>query len=327
VGVAGLMYVGLVVAWAVVGVQFLIRRHDEVSESHSVERFSQAMRVLSRRSPTPDQRYVVMPARPVVEDVVATEAVRMDEVRHDAPATAAGDEDNGVRRRLSGRIFGERAVVVDEAGDERPDPDFWLERPVRGRQRIVMRRRRVLLGLVALTAITAVAAAFTSLPVWTVLAAVVVLAGYVLHLRVQTRQAAEFDRRREAARARLRARQRRINSAERVVAVRRAREDERVASLAAAEAELFEREEAERLAAEAAAARAWQPVPVPLPTYVTKPKAMRAHRSVEADAAPVAVTVDQPVDQPFDQETDTPAADGWLRVEHELEDRRRAVND
>jgi hypothetical protein len=68
---------------------------------------------------------------------------------------------------------------------------------------------------------------------------------------------------------------RRIDSVERVAVTRRVREHERAASLAAAEAELRAREEAEALAAEEAAARAWEPVPVPLPTYVTKPKATR----------------------------------------------------
>src|SRR4051812_40789457 len=48
-----------------------LRRHDERNESRSVERFSSAMRVLSRRGPSqsPGHRYVVLPARKQVAEV------------------------------------------------------------------------------------------------------------------------------------------------------------------------------------------------------------------------------------------------------------------
>src|SRR5882724_8275128 len=50
--------------WAVVLVPMWLRRHDAATESRSVDRFSTAMRVLSRRASTaPDRRYVLMPRR------------------------------------------------------------------------------------------------------------------------------------------------------------------------------------------------------------------------------------------------------------------------
>src|SRR5690242_9536459 len=50
--------------WAVVLVPMWLRRHDDKVESRSVDRFSTAMRTLSRRShATPGRRYVVMPRR------------------------------------------------------------------------------------------------------------------------------------------------------------------------------------------------------------------------------------------------------------------------
>src|SRR4051812_26763283 len=50
--------------WAVVLVPMWLRRHDAATESRSVDRFSTAMRVLSRRSSGgPDRRYVLMPKR------------------------------------------------------------------------------------------------------------------------------------------------------------------------------------------------------------------------------------------------------------------------
>src|SRR5207248_6371326 len=54
----------IVVMWAVVLVPMWLRRHDAATESRSVDRFSTAMRILSRRpAATPGSRYVVMPQR------------------------------------------------------------------------------------------------------------------------------------------------------------------------------------------------------------------------------------------------------------------------
>ena len=50
--------------WAVYFIPRWLRRHEELSESRSIERFDRAMRILSRKDPTPDRRYVVMPPRP-----------------------------------------------------------------------------------------------------------------------------------------------------------------------------------------------------------------------------------------------------------------------
>src|SRR4051812_11101329 len=51
--------------WAVVLVPMWLRRHDAATESRSVDRFSTAMRTLSRRTTSgPGRRYVVMPRRP-----------------------------------------------------------------------------------------------------------------------------------------------------------------------------------------------------------------------------------------------------------------------
>ena len=55
--------------WAAYFIPRWLRRHEELSESRSVEKFDHAMRILSRReSRSPDQRYVVMPPRPEAAD-------------------------------------------------------------------------------------------------------------------------------------------------------------------------------------------------------------------------------------------------------------------
>ncbi|MBA3233222.1 MAG: hypothetical protein H0T17_04645 [Propionibacteriales bacterium] len=62
-GLTGVIYAMIVVAWAAYLVPMALRRHDEAARTRSVERFSSAMRVLSRRESTGDDRMVVTPAR------------------------------------------------------------------------------------------------------------------------------------------------------------------------------------------------------------------------------------------------------------------------
>src|SRR3954451_12954001 len=61
---SAVIYAAIVVMWAVVLVPMWLRRHDAATESRSVDRFSTAMRTLSRRTTSgPGRRYVVMPRR------------------------------------------------------------------------------------------------------------------------------------------------------------------------------------------------------------------------------------------------------------------------
>jgi hypothetical protein len=54
--------------WAVVLIPMWLRRHDEAEESRSIDRFTSAMHTLSRKEPA-DKRYVVMPHRSRSVDV------------------------------------------------------------------------------------------------------------------------------------------------------------------------------------------------------------------------------------------------------------------
>jgi hypothetical protein len=59
--VSGLIYAVIIILWAGYLGSMVLRRHDE-NESRSVDRFSTAMRILSRRNrPSADRRYVVAP--------------------------------------------------------------------------------------------------------------------------------------------------------------------------------------------------------------------------------------------------------------------------
>ena len=60
----GLIYAVIVGLWAVVLVPMWLRKHDVTTESRSVDRFSTAMRTLSRRTPPPSRSHdVLMPRR------------------------------------------------------------------------------------------------------------------------------------------------------------------------------------------------------------------------------------------------------------------------
>jgi hypothetical protein len=185
---------------------------------------------------------------------------------------------------------------------------------------IAMRRRRILAAFVLVTVLTALLAPLTPVP-WFVPAALLVCTfADLVHLRLQARRQGDLTRTRESVRNRTRARLRRFDSVERLLEARASLSAERAAAAEAAEA--VEQAEVARLAAEAAG---WQPVPVPLPTYVTKP------RAPERPAAPLA-----PVErEPFDQTGSAghvpaqPTAATMDEVDEldEIIERRRAVND
>ena len=232
---SGVIYAVLVAMWAAYFIPRWLRRHEELSESRSVERFDRAMRILSRREPTPDQRYVVMPPRP------------------------AENPGAGSRTGAPGR----RGLSTTSS--------------------VTVRRRRVLAGLLLTLLVATVLAPLTAVRWWAPVAVVTAVIGYLVHCRLQARSRSEVDRTRQAVRQRTRSRIMRFDALERLMAVRRELAEER----AAEEARWQDAEEALRREREAEEARlreaeaGWSPVPVPLPTYVTKPPAPRRAPAID----------------------------------------------
>ena len=220
---SGLLYAGLIVIWGVYFIPRWLRRHDELSESRSIEKFDKAMRILSRREATPDKRYVVMPPRPA------------------QPVRPAG--------RTS--------------------------RPVAPVSSVTFRRRRILAGLLLVTLVVSVLVPLTVVPWWAPVLAVTVVVAYLVHCRLQARTRHQVTRTRAAVQKRSMSRLMRFDAIERLMTVRREMAEERVEEerrwqeAEAAEARLRDEEERRRVEAEAG----WSPVPVPLPTYVSKPVA------------------------------------------------------
>ena len=228
---SGLIYTGLIVLWSMYFIPRWLKRHEELSESRSVERFDRAMRILSRREPSPDRRYVVMPPRPA------------------HPGTARPATRRGFRTTSS----------------------------------VTVRRRRVLAALL-LTLVTAlVLTPFTALAWWAPVLVIIGLLGFLVHCRLQARSRSQVSRAREAIGRRSTSRLLRFDLIERLMAVRRELAAERAAEdvrWGQVDAALRREEEAERRRA-SAAADGWTPVPVPLPTYVTKPVAPRAGGTID----------------------------------------------
>jgi ABC-type multidrug transport system fused ATPase/permease subunit len=160
--------------------------------------------------------------------------------------------------------------------------------PARGRARrpsrtVAIRRRRVLAALLLATVVVAVATPLSPVPGWAPLVAVAMLLGFLVHLRRQARTERDVSRVRDAVRKRSRSRLMRFEAVERLRAVRRELAEER----AEEERRWQEAEEAERRLREAEAAErarreaGWSPVPVPLPTYVSKPVAPRRAPAID----------------------------------------------
>jgi len=268
---SGLIYAGILVAWGVYFVPRWVRRHEEMSEARSVERFSQAMRILSRKPATADQRTIVMPPRPEAAPVV--------------PRAAA-------RRRGS----------------------------------LAVRRRRILAALLLTTLGTTVLTPLTAVPWWLPVAMVLATVADVVHLRIQARRLSDVTRSRKSVRRRVRSRWRRFDSVERINESRETLARERAAALAerlAAEAaaDAAAQEEAARREADAAA---WQPVPVPLPTYVSKPKAPERPAATLGEHEPFDQTVPPRRELP---PLPVPPTLEQMDELDEIIERRRAVND
>jgi hypothetical protein len=294
---SGLLYAGLIVIWGAYFIPRWLRRHDELSESRSIEKFDKAMRILSRREATPDRRYVVMPPRPA------------------DPGTMPRS------RRPAG-----------------------TSRPVSRVSPVTFRRRRILAGLLLVTLVVSVVTPFTTVPWWGPLLAVTLTLAYLVHCRLQARSRHQVSRTRAAVQKRSMSRLMRFDAIERLMTVRRELAEERAAEerrwqeSEAAEARLREEEERRQVEAEGG----WSPVPVPLPTYVSKPVAPRRASSIDlGDPATWGTTRTEPAvpeqsrapQAPAPPAASTSALDALLDAADEAQDEldaiitRRAVND
>jgi hypothetical protein len=240
---SGLIVAGIVAIWVVVLVPMWLNRHDAANASRSMDTFSTAMRVLSRRQQTHgDRRYVVMPQR----------------------------ENWG--------------LTVDNQPNASSVSRRQLRAATRGRASLVERRRRLGILLVTVVMATAVSSVLHYTPWWANGCADGLMVLYIVHLRGQAIRAREVSARRaRVATPSFIATESGFGGREfggrefggragRTAAYRRPAAGIE-ASIAAASG--YRDEPVEASPAGTANGTRWEPVPVPLPTYVSKPVVQR----------------------------------------------------
>lgn len=253
---SGLIFLVIIAIWAAYLLQHWIRRREHLVSARSIDRFSDAMRVLERRTALPEatmsvpapRSYAVSPARPSRPEVV---------VKRAEPSAPSAPE------RISVPVQSTRT--------------FRALGGMSGRR---VRGLSLLASLVLLVVVTPLAA-FGALSGWSFLFAVAVLALDLAWLR----RAAQVERARRRTTSRPARRERlQPTPAARTVTVATtttARESHAVAAPAAADAGTQEAGEAQDADPEPApqvdtvVGTGWQPVPVPPPTYTLKAKAER----------------------------------------------------
>jgi hypothetical protein len=257
VDLSPLIFVALAIAWAVYLVPQALKHHDEVVRSRSVDRFSHTMRVLARREPVSrtSSRLVVAPGRVPSAPVVTTKASSAP--TPEAPAVPA-------------------AVAPTTAA-----PAVPLAVRREAARRAARRRRRVLLSLVLALGVVVTLAA-THVLVWaSVVVPAVLLVAWLVACRLMVRREQAAPVLRTAA-----------VETEVQVAL-----DDDTSSIPVVRVEVAEHVEVvgsthvptPRDPAPAAVEPGlWEPLPVTLPTYVSKPAAeRRSVRTIDLDATGV----------------------------------------
>lgn len=345
---SGLIYAVIVGAWAAYLVPMWLRRQDELNEARPTERFSTAIRLLSGRAGM-ERRY----AKGLRE--------RGEEQAEPEPLTdpdAATETVNAVE--ADDRVFG----VPPTRSEPRSAEAERVERSERARRQqrlaVLARRRRTTALLFLVFSVGAVFAAVGGLRyLWVPAVPALLLSTYIVHLRVQERRRYEFtmDRRRAEAAARA-LRENRSRRREPDPAPATSAEPDPAPPLSPQEAgrrALVEQtdhaewvdQQRER---ERGPARgdSWEPVPVPLPTYVTAPVAPRATGPASPDGwsstrsstaepteprlrAQPGPPAPQPAPDPKIPSTPRPRGQGRGRTplfdQYESDDRPRAANE
>lgn len=309
---SGLIYAVIVGAWAAYLVPMWLRRQDELNEARPTERFSTAIRLLSGRAGMErryakelrDRERAADGVAPDVDPDAETEHLSSVDVRgFCAPAArtearlefpdASPSAQGKAPAPAPGRPHAPaQAQAVPAKGPEpvrRAKPNASAERA--RRSKVLARRRRTTVMLFLAFTLGAIVAAVGGLAfLWAPAIPALLLSAYIVYLRVQERRRFVYvmDRRSaEAAAARLRESRRPAPTPEPAPAPAAAPAPEQTVSPQEADrrALVEQTDHAEWVdqQRERGPARgdSWDPVPVPLPTYVTAPVAPRASGGVD----------------------------------------------
>ncbi|MEV5603221.1 gephyrin-like molybdotransferase receptor GlpR [Streptomyces sp. NPDC052299] len=307
---SGLIYAVIVGAWAAYLVPMWLRRQDELNEERPTERFSTAIRLLSGRAAM-ERRYAKGlqertedEAAPDTDPDASTDRMDPVDVRAFAAPPAHTEarmhDPAGTPERAPRERRGAEPAVPGPARRARPG-GIDAERARRAqRLQVLARRRRTTVILFLAFTLGAIVAAVGGLRfLWAPAVPAVLLSAYIAHLRAHERRRFAFtmdQRRAEVAAQRLREnRPRRHQPA--TTATAETDEDSEPRHPAPEPTPTVSPQEAGRRALVEQTDHAewvdqqrergrvqgdsWEPVPVPLPTYVTAPVAPRATGGVE----------------------------------------------
>ncbi|WP_405713535.1 MULTISPECIES: gephyrin-like molybdotransferase receptor GlpR [unclassified Streptomyces] len=309
---SGLIYAVIVGAWAAYLVPMWLRRQDELNEARPTERFSTAIRLLSGRAAM-ERRYAkelrertAEEAEPDADPDVATDRMVSVDVRAFAAPEARAEARAHDPVRAPERAAGERPAPAPARRARSRQGGTDAERVRRAqRLQVLARRRRTTVVLFLAFTLGAVVAAVGGLHfLWAPAVPAVLLSTYIVHLRAQERRRFAFtmDRRRaEVAAQHLRENRPRRHQPDTAAPAEPEEEPEArrpevrrpepepapaVSPQEAGRRALVEQtDHAEWVDQQRERGRAqgdsWEPVPVPLPTYVTAPVAPRATGGVE----------------------------------------------
>ncbi|MFJ4854974.1 gephyrin-like molybdotransferase receptor GlpR [Streptomyces sp. NPDC088730] len=315
---SGLIYAVIVGAWAAYLVPMWLRRQDELNEARPTERFSTAIRLLSGRAAM-ERRYAKGlqertddEAAPDADPDADTDRMDSVDVRNFSAPPAHTEARVHDPARTPERAPKERPARERPAPPTGPDPvsarrarprpgGIDAERARRAqRTQVLARRRRTTVVLFLGFTLGAVVAAVGGLGfLWAPAVPAVLLSTYIVHLRAQERRRFAFtmDRRRaEVAAQHLRENRPRRHQPV-TTATAESDEDPEARHPAPEPTPTVSPQEAGRRALVEQTDHAewvdqqrergrvqgdsWEPVPVPLPTYVTAPVAPRATGGVE----------------------------------------------
>ncbi|MEU8471590.1 gephyrin-like molybdotransferase receptor GlpR [Streptomyces sp. NPDC029006] len=319
---SGLIYAVIVGAWAAYLVPMWLRRQDELNEARPTERFSTAIRLLSGRAGM-ERRYArdlrarsTQEGEPdagdpdAVTDSVDVRAFAMPPTRRQT-APDAGPETPGTAEPARDQAAGPAAgpgsghppgIPPQREPAVRREPSAQAAEARARRSKVLARRRRTTVMLFLAFTLGAIVAAVGGLAfLWVPAVPAVTLSGYIAYLRAQERRrfAYQMDRRHaEVAAQRLRERQPRRRApldagpgADQPEEGPDSGTDTGLSALAADRRALVEQtDHAEWVDQQRERQRrpghgdSWDPVPVPLPTYVTAPVAPRATSDVDLGA-------------------------------------------
>ena len=255
---SGLIFVALALVWAVVLLPKALRHHDEVAQTRSVDDVSDSARVLARREVVSERE-----ARLVI---TATTVATMPSQRTAPPAVVP---DQVPADRVRARIGAHRTAAAAAA----------------------TKRRRILLLLLAVALGVGTAAVLGQLPIWAVAIPVALTIAFLVTARVTvSREHARFDAELRTLRSRSVPAQRAAEPAAPVT-------EEPAAPLEVQEPALvsllddtssFRVGLLDDVVPTTDAGSLWDPLPVTLPTYVSKPRADRSVRTIDLHAPGVA---------------------------------------